>query len=84
MLEKDAERKLALVALFNSTIQRRIKNLSNDIKCQAVDQIKTVSFGLFTIPNDGSRNITPWVQLMVFAKYVYNDTFKKDFFSACL
>ena len=49
MLEKHAERKLASVLLSNSTIQRRIKDLSDDIKCQVVEEIKTAPFGLFAI-----------------------------------
>ena len=75
MLGKDAERKLASVSLSNSTIQKRIK----DIKCQVVEEIKTAPFGLFAIQIDQSTDISLCAQLVVFAKYVYNDTFKKEF-----
>ena len=78
MLGKDAERKLASVSFFNSTIKRRIKDLSDDIKCQVVKEIKTAFFGLFAIQIDESTDISLCVQLMVFPKYVYNDTFKEE------
>ena len=79
MLGKDAERKLESVSLSNSTIQRRIRDLSDDIKCQVVEEIKNASFGLFAIQIDESTDISSCAQLMVFAKYIYNDTFKEEF-----
>ena len=79
MLGKDAERKLMLVSLSNSTIERIVKSLSYDNKCQVVEQIKTVSFGLFVIQIDKSTNISSCAQLMVFAKYVHSDTFKEKY-----
>ena len=79
MLEKDAERKLASVSLSKSAIQRRIKDLSNDIKCQVVEKNKTALFGLFAIKIDKSTEISWCAHLMVFTKYVYNDTFNEEF-----
>ena len=79
MLGKDAKKKLASVSLSNSTIEKIIKDLSDDIKCQAVEEIKTAPFGLFAIQIDKSTDISSCAQLMVFAKYVYNDTFKEEF-----
>ena len=70
MQGKDAERKLASVSLSNSTIQRRIKDLSDDIKCQVVEEIKIAPFALFAIQIDKSTDISSCAQLMVFAKYV--------------
>ena len=79
MLGKDAERKLASIPLSNSTIQRRIKDLSDDIKCQVVEEIKNAAFGLFAIQIDESTDISSCAQLMVFTKYIYNDLFKEEF-----
>ena len=56
MLEKGTKKKLALVSLSDNTIQRLIKDLSNDIKFQVVNQIKTC-FGLFVIQIDESTDI---------------------------
>ena len=78
MLGKDAERKLASISLSNSTIQR-IKDLSDDIKCQVVEEIKNAPFGLFAMQIDESTDISSGAQLMVFTKYIYNDTFKEEF-----
>ena len=79
MLGKDAERKLASISLSNCTIQRRIKDLSDDIKCQVVKEIKNAPFGLFAIQIDESTGISSCAQLMVLTKYIYNDTFKEEF-----
>ena len=79
MLRKEAERKLASISLSNSTIQRRIKDLSDDIKSQFVEEIKNAPFGLFAIQIDESTDIPSCAQLMVFTKYIYNDTFKEEF-----
>ena len=79
MLGKDAERKLASISRSNSTIQRRIKDLSDDIKCQVVEEIKNAPFGLFAIQIDESTDISLCAQLMVYTKYIYNDTFKEEF-----
>ena len=57
MLGKDAERKLASISLSNSTIQRRIKDLSDDIKCQVVEEIKNAPFRLIAIQIDESTDI---------------------------
>ena len=53
--------------------------MSDDIKSQIVQQIKDASFGLFAIQLDESTDISSCAQLMVFAKYVCNGAFKKEF-----
>ena len=79
VLGKEAEKKLAAISLSNKTIQRRIKNLSLDIKSQVVQEIKTASFGLFAIQLDESTDISSCAQLMVYARYVCNNAFKEEF-----
>ena len=79
MLGKDAKRKLASISLSNSTIQRRIKDLSDDIKCQVVEKIKNAPFDLFAIQIDKSTDTSSCAQLIVFTKYIYNATFKEEF-----
>jgi len=79
VLGRDAENELATVSLSNNTIQRRIKDLSCDIKSQVVEQIETAPFVFFAIQLDESTDISSCSQLMVFAKYIYNGTFKEEF-----
>ena len=79
MLGKDVEKKLVLVLISNNLIQKTIRDLSYDIKYHVVEQITTIPFGLFAIQSDGSTNISSCALLMVFVKYVYNDTFKEEF-----
>ena len=58
VLGKETEKKLAAISLSNNTIQRRIKDLSLDIKSQVVQEIKTALFGLFAIQLDESTDIS--------------------------
>jgi len=51
--------------------------LSCDFKSQVVEQIKTAPFGLFAIQLDESTDMSSCSQLMMFAKYIYNGTFKE-------
>ena len=44
-----------------------------------VEEIKNAAFGLFAIQIDKSTDIFSCAQLMVFTKYIYNDTFKEEF-----
>ena len=53
--------------------------MSLDIKSQVVQEIKTAPFGLFAIQLDESTDISSFAQLMVYARYVCNNTFKEDF-----
>ena len=79
MLRKKAEKKLAAISLSNNINQRRIKDLSLDIKSQIVQEIKTAPFGLFAIQLDESTDTSSCAQLMVYARYVYNNAFKEEF-----
>ena len=49
VLGKDAEKKLAEVSLSNNTLQERIKDMSDDIKSQIVQEIKDALPGRFAI-----------------------------------
>ena len=57
VLGKEAEKKLAAILLSNNTIQKRIKNLSLDIKSQVAQKIKIAPFGLFAIQLDELTDI---------------------------
>ena len=57
VLGKEAEKKIAAVSLSNNTVQRRIKEMSTDIKEQVVEEIRSASFGLFSIQLDESTHV---------------------------
>ena len=79
VLGKEAEKKLAAILLSNNTIQRRIKDLSLDIKSQVVQEIKIAPFGLFAVQLDESTDISSCAQLMVSTRYVCSNAFKEEF-----
>ena len=81
VLGKEAEKKLAAISLSNNTIQRRIKNLSLEIKSQVAQEIKTAPFGLFAIQLNELTDMSSCAQLMVYARYLYvcNNAFEKEF-----
>ncbi|XP_068223303.1 protein FAM200C-like [Palaemon carinicauda] len=67
------------VPLSNSTVQRRMSDIATDIKDQVVPEIKSSTFGLFSIQLDESTDVASCSQLMVFASYVHSDSFKEEF-----
>lgn len=62
--------------LSNNTVQRRISQMSDDIKEQVVQEIK--SAGLFSIQLSESTDIQPCTQLLAFVRYVHKDL-KEEF-----
>ncbi|XP_064485888.1 SCAN domain-containing protein 3-like [Ornithodoros turicata] len=79
LLGKEQERKLAAVPLSNSTVQRRISDMADDIRDQVVQQIKSAAFGLFSIQLDESTDVASGFQLLVLARYVHAGSFKEEF-----
>lgn len=70
--------KVENVSLSNDTVKRRISDMSEDIKEQVISEIK--SAGLFSIQLDESTDVQSCSQLLVFARYVCDNTdFKEEF-----
>ena len=55
MIGTDAERKLNTISLSDNTVQRRILDLSEDIKNQVVGEIKESPSGWFCLQLDESQ-----------------------------
>ncbi|XP_076363315.1 protein FAM200C-like isoform X1 [Tachypleus tridentatus] len=71
--------KLAADSLSYSTVQRRISDMTIDIKDQVVQKIKSAAFGLFSIQLDELTNVASCSQLLEFARYVHSGAFREEF-----
>ena len=74
--EKSAE-KLNAISFSNNTVQHRISQLSDDIKEQVIQEIK--STGLFSIQLDESTDVQSCSQLLAFVRYVHDEDLKEEF-----
>ena len=79
ILGNDAERKLNDISLSDNTVQRRIYDLSEDIKTQVIEQIKESPSGWFCLQLDESTDVASCAQLLVFVRYIYKSDFKEEF-----
>ena len=78
MIGTDAERKLNNISLSDNTVQRRILDISEDIKDQVVEQIKESSSEWFCLQLDESTDVASCAQLLVFVRYIYKFDFKDE------
>ncbi|XP_068205248.1 protein FAM200A-like [Palaemon carinicauda] len=79
VLGNEMKKNIAQVPLSNSTVQRSISDMATDIKDQVVQEIKSSTFGLFSIQLDESTDVASCSQLMVFARYVHSVQGKTEF-----
>ena len=77
MTGTEAENKLNLLPLSDSTGQRRITMMSEDIKDQVIDEMK--SAGSFYLQIDESTDVSSCAQLIAFVRYVLKGVFKDEF-----
>ena len=76
VLGKEAEKKIAAISLSKNTVQKRIADMSKDIKEQVVEEILSAPFGLFSIQLDESTDCS---QLMAFVRYIHSGKLKEEF-----
>lgn len=69
--------KMRQVSLSDNTVQRRIADMSEDVKVQILEEIKQSP--LFAIQLDESTDVSSCAQLMVFVKYVNSGDLKEEF-----
>ena len=79
VLGKEAEKKIAAISLSNNIVQRRIADMSKDIKEQVVEEILSAPFGLFSIQLDESTDVESCSQLMAFVRYIHSGKLKEEF-----
>ena len=69
--------KLKQISLSHNTIQRRILDMSEDVKKQVVNEIKASPMLSFQV--DESTDVSSCAQLLVFVRYIYSDDIKEEF-----
>ncbi|XP_055543289.1 SCAN domain-containing protein 3-like [Wyeomyia smithii] len=69
--------KMRQIALSNNTVQRRIADMSNDVKAQILSEIRLST--LFAIQLDESTDVSSCAQLIVFVKYIHSGELKEEF-----
>ena len=79
MLGEDNASKLAPLSLSNITVNRRIIDMSEDVKLQIVAEMKAAPLGIFSIQLDESTDVSSCAQLICFVRYIYEGDFKEDF-----
>ena len=70
--------KLKQISLSHNTIQRRILDMSENVKKQVVNEIKASPKFLFQV--DESTDVSSCAQLLVFVRYIHSDDIKEEFF----
>ena len=74
LIGKETERKLNILSFWNNAGQLRISMISEHIKDQFIDQLK--SAGQFALQLDESMDVSFCAQLIVIVRYIYNGEFK--------
>ncbi|XP_066964227.1 protein FAM200C-like [Macrobrachium rosenbergii] len=77
VLGAEAAQKLRDVSLSNNTIQRRIRDMSGDVKYQIIEEIKASP--IFAIQVDESTDVAKACQLLVYCRYLFKGIIKEEF-----
>ena len=75
VVSDDAAQKLDDISMSNDTVSRHIKEISQNIKEQVVDEIKKSPFVIWL---DESTDVSQYSQLLVFVRYVHEKNFKEE------
>lgn len=78
MCGKEARHKISHIPLSNDTIHDRIRDMSEDVLCQVIEQIKA-SPGKISVQLDETTDVSNCSQLLVFVRYVHEYTIKEEF-----
>ena len=69
--------KLKETSLFNDTVKKRISEMSQDILLQVVEEVR--SSPLFSLQLDESTDISSCAQLLVYARYIFENNVKVQY-----
>ena len=73
----EAVSKLNSVSVSNNTIQRRITEMSTEIKEQVITEVQGSKYG-FTIQLVESTNVSNYAQLLVYMRYTTKDAIRSE------
>lgn len=77
MLGDQSTKQLDMIPLSNDTVRRRIESMALNVKEILIAHIQQSDF--FAIQLDESLDVTNYVQLMVYVRYICQTTIKEDF-----
>ena len=78
MLGEQFAKKLDTLPLSDNTVQRRISDMSTDIKDQVVSEMKTAPLGIFALQLDETTDVANCAQLLAFTRYIKDNDFKEE------
>ena len=82
LLGEESKMKLQQILLSNDIVQRRIVELSDNIKEQVIAEMKNSQFVLFSIQLDETTDVVSYSQLLVFCRYLSEKDIK-DYILFC-
>ena len=74
VLEGEKANKLKEILLSNDTVKKRLSEMSQDILLQVVEEVR--SSLLFSLQLDESTDISSCAQLLVYARYIFENNVK--------
>ncbi|XP_068243831.1 protein FAM200C-like [Palaemon carinicauda] len=81
ILGKDSANKLSQISLSNDTVQRRIHELSQDIKEQTLELVRASP--VFAIQCDEMTDIAQCAQFLMYARFVSGNNIKEEILFCC-
>ncbi|XP_060856041.1 zinc finger MYM-type protein 6-like [Metopolophium dirhodum] len=78
ILGKEAANKLKTIPASNNTVQRRIVDISENIKQQLLNRLSSKPMNLFSIQLDESTDVQNKAILSVFIRYYYDENIHED------
>ncbi|XP_068227419.1 protein FAM200C-like [Palaemon carinicauda] len=81
ILGKDSANKLSQISLSNDTVQRRIHELSQDIKEQTLELVRASP--VFAIQCDETTDIAQCAQFLMYARFVSGNNIKEEILFCC-
>ena len=77
VLRREKANKLKEISLSNDTVKKRISEMSQDILLQVVEEVR--SSPLFSLQLDESTDISSCAQLLVYARYIFENNVKVQY-----